>query len=323
MIIAKAPFRVSLFGGGTDLPSFYERKGRGSVISFSINKYMYIILHPYFHDKIRLKYSKTEDVGVASELSHPLARECLKRFDVSAGLEIASIADIPSGTGLGSSSAFTVALLAALSDYSSIEWSAPEVARVAAEIEICSLGQPIGKQDQYGSAIGGLKKIDFTDDGEVSIQKIDEKRAYEIIENVLLFYVGSPRSANSILEIQSKNMGSDKEYLAAENILSIADRAFNLIESGDVGQLGMLLHESWEFKKKLTPYVSNSYIDEIYELGMNNGALGGKLLGAGGGGFMLFYCLPKDHKSLRMALKDLKELEIDLDVSGASTIYVQ
>jgi D-glycero-alpha-D-manno-heptose-7-phosphate kinase len=323
MIISKAPFRISLFGGGTDLPSFYGRNGRGSVVSFSINKYMYIILHPYFHDKIRLKYSRTEDVNFAYELNHPLARECLKRFDLSAGLEIASIADVPSGTGLGSSSAFTVAMLAALSEYSGVQWDKADIAKVAADIEISSLEQPIGKQDQYGSAVGGLKQIEFFKNGDVKYKGVSKDTAIKITNNILLFYVGSPRSANSILEIQSKNMGSEKEYLAAKNILLLADKAMDLIEGGDLNQLGALLRESWEFKKKLAPDVSNSYIDEIYELGISNGAQGAKLLGAGGGGFMLFYCFPEDQNRLRLAMRGLRELKVELDYEGVSVIQVQ
>lgn len=321
MIISRAPFRISLFGGGTDLPAFYEQNGRGAVVSFSIKKYMYIIIHPYFHDKIRLKYSKTEDVDKADQLEHPLARECLKKFNVSAGLEIASIADIPSGTGLGSSSAFTVAMLGALTKYSGGDWDLTSIAECAAQIEIYNLRQPIGKQDHYGSAIGGLKHIEFLKNGTVQVDQLPSGRAEIILENILLFYVGIPRSAISILQDQSKNMNSPKEYLAAKNLLDISDASKQIILNGDLQDLGELLHESWECKKKLSLGISNPYIDHIYDKGMKNGALGAKLLGAGGGGFMLFYCPVDRQMELRHSMQGLKELKVELDLDGVSIIH--
>lgn len=321
MIISRAPFRISLFGGGTDLPAFYEKNGRGAVLSFSINKYMYIIVHRYFHDKIRLKYSKTEDVERAEQLDHPLARECLKKYRINKGLEIASIADIPSGSGLGSSSAFTVAMLKALSENAGEKKDNERIAFEAAQVEINVLKQPIGKQDQYGSALGGLKFIEFLKDGSVNVEKISYGLALNIIENVLLFYVGTQRSASNILQLQSDNMGRAKEFDSAQKILELSDQAYKFFKSGSLDGVGELLQESWSYKKQLSPHISTPFIDEIYDRGMKNGASGAKLLGAGGGGFILFFSPPHNHDKLRKSMSDLKELRVELDMNGASIIH--
>lgn len=321
MIIARAPFRISLFGGGTDLPAFYEKNGRGAVLSFPINKYMYIIVHPYFHDKIRLKYSKTEDVEFAEQLEHPLARECLKKYKINSGLEIASIADIPSGSGLGSSSAFTVAMLKALNEYAGETKSNEYIASEAAQVEIYDLKQPIGKQDQYGSAIGGLKHIQFLKDGDVKVEEISHGVAQNILEHTLLFYVGTQRSASNILQLQSDNMAKSKEFVSAQKILDLSDQAYKIFKSGVLDGVGELLQESWSNKKQLSPHISTPFIDYIYDLGMKNGALGAKLLGAGGGGFVLFFSPPENHDKLRNALCDLKELQVQLDLNGVSIIH--
>jgi len=322
MIVVRAPFRVSLFGGGTDLPAFYEKNRRGSVISLSIDKYMYIIVHPYFHEKIRIKYSKTEDVESAELLKHPIARECLSEFSIAKGVEIASIADIPSGTGLGSSSAFTVAMLKALYEFKNIkDISNESIAKHACDIEIFKLNQPMGKQDQYGSAIGGLKRIDFYADGVVDIKKFDQTIGKNLVNKLLMFYVGSPRSANDILQIQSNNMTSIEKYGFAKKLLEISDGAYEDLLSDNYSKIGDSLDQSWRLKKKMAAGISNSYIDEIYELGMDAGARGGKLLGAGGGGFILFYCDDDgSKKAVRDALPSLRELSLNMDHDGVRVL---
>jgi D-glycero-alpha-D-manno-heptose-7-phosphate kinase len=322
VIITKAPFRISFAGGGSDLESFYSNNGYGAVVSTSIDKYMYIMLHPYFNDKIRIKYSKLEDVDNINEISHPIVREALKFVNIQKGVEIASIADVPAGTGLGSSSSFTVALLHALHAFQNKYISKEYLAQKACEIEIGILKEPIGKQDQYAASYGGLSYIKFNPDGSVFVEPLicNPDLRKRLFENLLMFYVGNDRKASSILNEQNGNMKKTDKSDFVKKLVQLADDLKDSLNQGDIKSLGKILHAGWNLKKQLANGISNPELDRIYETALNSGATGGKLLGAGGGGFFLFYCEKKYQSSLREALK-LKELVFDADLEGSKLIY--
>lgn len=290
MIITKTPLRISFTGGGTDLPDYYTKKG-GAVVSCGINKYIYITVNKKFDDRIRVSYSKTEIVDEVKDLHHELIRECMKLVGIKGGIEITSIADIPSGTGLGSSSTFTVGLLNALHTYNGYSPSAEELAQQACEVEIGILKHPIGKQDQYAAAYGGTNYFKFNQDGTVERYRIylDDADARLMRQKLLLLYTGITRDANTILTEQKHNTGSKLATLdfmrnqAGEMYRELTERGFN--ES-----FGRMLHEGWLRKQQLASTISSGPINELYHKALNAGAVGGKLLGAGGGGFLLFYC---------------------------------
>ena len=290
MIITKTPFRVSFCGGGSDMANFYEKYG-GCVLSTSINKYCYISIHPYFNEnQTLLKYSENELVDSPDQIKHRIFRQVLTDMGVH-GVEISSTADIPGGTGLGSSSTFTVGLLNTLNCYNGKFVSKDKLAKLACEVEIEKLGNPIGKQDQYGAALGGLNFIKFNQDGSVSHEPIlmEGKTYKELQKNLLMFYTGTTRSANTILAEQTKNITSEDK---AKNLLKMCGLAKDMkvaLENNDISSFGRILDEGWQLKKELASGIANPAIDEAYEIAMKNGALGGKLLGAGGGGFLLFY----------------------------------
>ena len=322
MIITKTPFRVSFCGGGSDLPEFYEKHG-GCVVSTSINKYMYISIHPYFnpHQTV-LKYSKNEIVDNISQINHTIFNCVLNEMNVD-GVEITSTADVPSGTGLGSSSTFTVGLLHTLACYKGKYYSKAHLAKMACEVEITKLGNPIGKQDQYAAALGGLNFISFNQDGSVSYEPIMMSAATnkKLQQNLMLFYVGNTRCANTILDEQRKNMNDASK---AQNLIKMCDHARKMkifLEEDDLSGFGSLLNETWELKQILSSGITNSEINNIYERAMDAGASGGKLLGAGGGGFMLFYCEPEKQERLRIAL-GLRQLEFSFERDGTSVIYI-
>lgn len=323
MIISRAPLRVSFCGGGSDIAAFYEQYG-GCVLSCSIRKYVYIALHPSFHKKtITLKYSQTEEVKNYDEIQHKYFRIILKDYDVK-GVEITSMADIPSGTGLGSSSAFTVATLKAIKAYKKLSYSTYALACEACDVEINKAGSPIGKQDQFASAFGGLNFITFHKDGKVTVEPLmipgdGEER---LQNNLMMFYTGLTHDANQILAEQSKNLASKEDKIKAQ--LKLCEMAKDLkthFEEGDVDYLGKILRDSWEIKKSLSSGIANPLIDEIYDKAINAGADGGKLLGAGGGGFMLFYVKPAYQEDVREALKDYLEVEFKIDYEGATVIH--
>lgn len=322
MIITRAPFRVSFCGGGSDLASFYEEHG-GCVISTSINKFMYLTIHPYFDSSTTvLKYSKTECAKNLDDIEHNIFRTVLKKYNLS-GVEMSSIADVPAGTGLGSSSTFTVALLNAVNAYCGKFVSKNKLAQMACDIEIEDLKSPIGKQDQYAAAHGGLNFISFHQNGEVTVEPlIMNKETYKLLqENLLMFYTGETRSANNILSEQNKNMGKTDKV---KNLLQMCDLAKKMrerLQNNDLSAFGKILNEGWELKKTLASGISDQMIDEKYQIAMQSGALGGKLLGAGGGGFLLFYCEKEHQEALRKNI-GLKELSFEFDNSGASTIFV-
>ncbi len=324
MIITRTPFRVSLCGGGSDLPSFYEKHG-GCVISTTINKYMYITAHPSFQgDSTVLKYSKTENVKDIDKIEHPIFKQCLKDLNVD-GVEITSIADIPQGTGLGSSSSFTVGLLNTLACYKREFVSKEEIANKACEVEIEELGNMIGKQDQYAAAYGGLNYYQFNKDGSVYVEPIlmNKEAFHKLEENLIMMYVGGVHSASSILKEQSKNVGTlgDKER-NLQKMCELTHKLKKELEQGNVDVLGEILHESWMLKKTLASGISNPNIDKWYDIAIKNGAIGGKLLGAGGGGFLLFY-VPKENKQKVIdSLSELTELDFKFDHQGTIPIFV-
>jgi D-glycero-alpha-D-manno-heptose-7-phosphate kinase len=323
MIISKTPFRISFVGGGSDLAAFYEEFG-GAVLSTSINKYMYISSHCFFEeDKIRTKYSITETVDNVEALKHPILKESLKLTGIKGGIEISSIADVPSGTGMGSSSSFTVGVLHNLYAYTNQFVSKEQLAHQACEIEIGKLGEPIGKQDQYAAAYGGLNVIEFHKDGRVSVLPIhlSKDTSHQLESDLLMFYVGNQRKASDILSEQKKNTKQADKVKTLQEMVSLVYELRNSLYAGNLENFGALMHQNWLLKKALASGISNSVIDDVYTAGMKAGALGGKLLGAGGGGFMLFYCPKERQSNLRLALKDLKEFDFHFDKDGSKIIY--
>ncbi len=323
MIISRAPFRVSFCGGGSDIPSFYEKYG-GCVLSCSIRKYVYVALHPSFNkNTITLKYSKTEEVNDFDEIDHKYFKIMLKDYNVK-GVEITSMADIPSGTGLGSSSAFTVAVLKALKAYQKKSYSTYALASEACDVEIIKVGSPIGKQDQFASAFGGLNFITFHKNGKISVEPLlipgdGEER---LQNNLMMFYTGLTHDANKILAEQSKNIVAKEDKIKAQlKLCQMAEELKAHFEEDDVDYLGKVLKESWEIKKNLSSGITNPLIDDIYNKAVNAGAEGGKLLGAGGGGFMLFYVKPEHQAAVKEALKDYYEIEFKIDYEGATIVY--
>ena len=322
MIITKTPFRVSFCGGGSDMANFYEKYG-GCVLSTSINKYCYISIHPYFNEnQTLLKYSENELVDSPDQIKHRIFRQVLTDMGIH-GVEISSTADIPGGTGLGSSSTFTVGLLNTLNCYKGKFVSKDKLAKLACEVEIEKLGNPIGKQDQYGAALGGLNFIKFNQDGSVSHEPIlmEGKTYKKLQKNLLMFYTGTTRSANTILAEQTKNITSDDK---AKNLLKMCGLAKDMkvaLENNDISSFGKILDEGWQLKKELASGIANPAIDEAYEIAMKNGALGGKLLGAGGGGFLLFYCEEEKQDQLKKAI-GLRELDFSFERDGTSVIYI-
>ena len=321
MIGTRTPFRVSFIGGGSDLKEFYSR-APGCVLSTSIDKYMYIFVHPFFDKKIQVKYSKTELVENIEDIKHPIVREILSEFNLQ-GVDINSIADIPAGTGLGSSSSYTVGLLHALYAYRGEIVSPNTLAEKACYIEIDVLNEPIGKQDQFAAAYGGLNIIRFLEDGSVKIEPIKmEEDAYKQLQKCLMmFYTGTSRSASEVLIDQKKNIISDKEKFNAQLMMTqMVEESKDCLVKSNLDQFGEKLDFNWILKRTLSKTISNSVFDDIYNLAKESGAIGGKILGAGGGGFFLFYCPPRYQDKLRFNLKDLKEVPFKFDKYGSKII---
>jgi D-glycero-alpha-D-manno-heptose-7-phosphate kinase len=319
MIGTMTPFRISFAGGGSDLPSFYEQDP-GCVVSTSIDKHMYLFVHPSFDDKIRVKYSMTELVDRVDEIQHPIVRETLRIFGLT-GIDISSIADIPAGTGLGSSSSFTVGLFNALYGYVGMGSSPEQLAADACRLEIDVLREPIGRQDQYAAAHGGLNLIDFHSDHSVTVEPIQmPQESLESLENnLLMFYSGGRRAAGEILMDQANNMNGQKRA----NLVRMTELARELGDSlakGAIEDMGYILDEGWNLKKSLSEKISRGHIDNLYETAMNSGATGGKLLGAGNSGFLLFYCPLEQQARLRSALSGLKETKFRFDREGTRRI---
>jgi len=322
MIGTRTPFRMSFIGGGSDLKEFYSRSP-GSVLSTTINKYMYIFLHPFFDNRIQVKYSKTELVERIIEIKHPIVREVLRKFDID-GIDINSIADIPAGTGLGSSSSYTVGLLHAMYSYTNQQVSSELLAKVACEIEIDILKEPIGKQDQYAAAFGGLNVIHFLPTGKAKVGPINMQPSVynQLQDNLLLFYTGITRNASDVLSDQKHNMiNKQAKFDSMLRMTELVEKAIKNLCESDLDEFGKTLDENWNLKKSLSNKISNTDINDIYSMAKKNGAVGGKLLGAGGGGFFLFYCRKENQDGLREVLSRLKEVEFKFDNTGSQIIY--
>ena len=322
MIITKTPFRVSFAGGGSDMANFYEQHS-GCVLSTSINKYCYLSIHPYFDENATLlKYSENELVTDISKIKHRIFNSVLNEYKVS-GVEISSTADVPGGTGLGSSSTFTVGLLNTIACYRGKFMSKGELAAKGCDVEINKLGSPIGKQDQYAAAYGGLNFIRFNQDGSVSVEPIVmQPGTYKELEkHLVMFYTGNTRSANSILKEQKKNIDDAAKAENLKQMCHLAEQMKGALEQNDLSSFGELLNDGWALKRTLASGISNPSIDEAYEIAMKNGALGGKLLGAGGGGFLLFFCEPEKQEQLRVAL-GLRRFDFSFERDGASVVYI-
>ncbi|MBI5401956.1 MAG: sugar kinase [Ignavibacteriae bacterium] len=304
MIISRAPVRLSMGGGGTDLPSYYKEYG-GFLIATAINKYVYVSLNKRFEKTIRLSYSKTEIVDDLEKIEHRIFKEALKYTDIKNQVEIVSIADVPSNCGLGTSSTFTVSLLNALFTYKKEYLANEALADAACHIELDVLKEPIGKQDQYASAFGGFNAYWFNKDGSVNVEPLNvrEEVIKDLQNNILLFYLKKERSASSILKVQNeKSLKRDAGTIdRLHKIKEIGLYTKKIFESGNIDEFGEILHNHWLTKKGLSDKVSDSDIDEIYEYARKNGAVGGKVVGAGGGGFLMFYC-PKDKSKLVNAM---------------------
>lgn len=322
MIISRAPLRISLGGGGTDLPSYYREHG-GFVLSAAIDKYVYITLHETFQREYLIKYSSTEVVQTIDQIKHPIIREALRLVPVEAPhLEIVSMSDIPAGTGLGSSGSFTVALLRALHTMNKEFVPRQILAEQACHIEIDKLGEPVGKQDQYIASFGGITAFDFGQDGSVKVNPfaISTETLYNLEDNLLLFFTGFTRSASAILaEQDQRTRGGDTGMIEhLHQIKQFGYESKSALEAGDLRTFAEIMHEHWQRKKYRSKSMTNSSIDEYYELARRHGALGGKLIGAGGGGFLMLYS--EDKTRLRHALREagLREVRMKFDFEGAT-----
>jgi D-glycero-alpha-D-manno-heptose-7-phosphate kinase len=322
MIITRTPFRVSFAGGGSDLASFYTHEA-GAVLSTAINKYMYVAVKDHFEENFRISYSRTELADTVEEIQHPIVRECLRLAGVRTGIEVVSMADLPARTGLGSSGSFTVGLLHALYSMQGKAVSSERLAREACRVEIEKLKEPIGKQDQYIAAYGGLQFIQFNPDGTVFVDPviISPARRAEFSRRLLAFFTGDTRDARDVLAKQ--NAATPAKISVLRRMREIAVEMRTVLTCGrDLNAFGELLHQAWEAKRSLTDSISTPRIDELYQRALKAGALGGKLLGAGGGGFFLLYCEPHAQDRLRAELAGLRELRFALDQQGSKIVHV-
>ena len=324
MLITRSPLRVSLGGGGTDLPSYYSEHG-GFLVAAAIDKYVYITKHRTFKQEIVVKYSRLERVNSVDEIEHPIVREALKMTGVTEPhIELASMADIPGGTGLGSSGSFTTALLKALHASKKNIISPAELAAQACEIEIDRLGEPIGKQDQYIAAIGGITAFTFHKDGRVEYRPVrfSEETLFNLEDNLLLFFTGYSRSASAILKDQN-DRSKQHDSAMLDNLhftKELGIKSLACLESGDLDEFARLMDVHWQRKKTRSSGMSNEQINAWYDFALQNGALGGKLIGAGGGGFLLFYA--SDKRKLRHAMREkgLQEVRFRFDFEGSKVV---
>jgi D-glycero-alpha-D-manno-heptose-7-phosphate kinase len=325
VIMSKTPLRMSFVGGGSDLPAYY-RKEEGAVLSTAIDKYLYVTVNQKFDGDIRLSYSITEDVSHVDQIHHPVVRNVLGLLNIDGGIEIASMADIPSrGSGLGSSSSYTVALLHALHAYKNSYISKHELGQLASHVEIELCGDPIGKQDQYAAAFGGLNLIRFHTDDSVSVDPIvcKPETVKKMEESILVFYTERTRSSSALLSQQSKNMaGSEKRKLMG-GMVDLAYEMKVLLESDDLDAVGELLDKNWKLKCQMAAGITDTQIDEWYQKGMSAGAKGGKLLGAGNGGFMMFFAPVEKHPDIIKAMGVLREIPFSFDTNGSQIVFYQ
>lgn len=326
MIVSRTPVRMSFVGGGSDIKGFYSRK-KGAVISTAIDKYIYVTVNKKFDDAVRVAYSINEEVENAGLIQHPIVNTALNFLGIIKGIEITTVADIPStGTGLGSSSTFTVGLLNALSCYAGTTRDKSWLAEKSCHIEIDLCGGPIGKQDQYAAAFGGLNFIEFHEDGTVSVESLnleaDILQSFE--DNVLMFYTGVTRSASQLLERQSIAMAENTDTFNA--VSDMVDHAYTmkkLLQNGSLEEVGLLLNEGWLLKKSLMDGISSTGFDDLYDRGIKSGALGGKILGAGGGGFLMFYAPSEKHGYICQELNELRQVKIGFDTMGSRIVMNQ
>jgi len=323
MIMSRTPLRISFVGGGTDLPAFYRNYGKGAVISAAINKYIYVAVNRKFDSKIRASYSVTEIVDSVDQIKHNAIREGLKFLGLDGGIEIVSISDIPSrGTGLGSSSTFVVGLLNALHAYKGEHVSSRQLAEEAVKIERDILHEPGGKQDQYLASFGGMQLLEFFNDEKVSVSPVIIKESVrnKLRENLLLLYTGKERDSTKIIEDQSKFV-----HEHADSYIKMRDLAYEFLEAlkdENIDQIGDMMDRNWQEKKKLSSNISNDWIDNIYLTAKQNGAIGGKIIGAGGGGFLFLVAHPEDHERIISSLKSLVPVDFSFDYNGSKIIFV-
>ncbi|MCG3203443.1 MAG: D-glycero-alpha-D-manno-heptose 7-phosphate kinase [Elusimicrobia bacterium] len=325
MIITRTPLRISIGGGGTDLPSYYSRYG-GFVISAAIDQYIYITLHRIFPKKYIVKYSALEYVDEISEIKHPIVREAFSMHKMEPSIEMVSIADIPAGTGLGSSGSFNVGLLRAIYAFKKNHISTHDLAEEACRIEIDRLREPVGKQDQFVAAFGGIICMEISPLGEVNVKPLEISQAAmdDLEDNLLMFFTGYSRSASEVLLDQKTRTENDDKSII-ENLHFVKELGYSIrgaLEAGDTEKFAKYMHEHWLHKKKRTASISNDNISRWYDLAVDNGALGGKLIGAGGGGFLMFYA--KDRVALRKAMKKegLQEVRFGFDHEGSKVMVI-
>lgn len=324
MIISRTPLRISFAGGGSDLPEYYRNKP-GSVVSAAINKYIYITVNQKFDDLVRVSYSKTELVETVDQVEHNIIREALRLVGIKRGIEVVYMGDVPlgsAGIGLGSSSSLAVGVLNALYAYKGQHVSSERLAREACEIEINIMNNPIGKQDQYIAAYGGFQNIEFNSDESVFVDPVIFPGETKKILNdkLMLFYTGITRVSSSILKEQGEKTKQNMGYL--DDIVALSQKLLKKLQGNDLHGFGGILHEGWLLKKRLANGITNTKIDEYYEKALKAGAVGGKVLGAGGGGFLLFYCEKEKQDNVRKALSGLKETPFSFESQGSKIIYV-
>ncbi|MDE2100199.1 MAG: galactokinase [Patescibacteria group bacterium] len=325
MIITRTPFRITLGGGGTDLPAYYSKYG-GFIFAVTLDKYMFINVNkPIIDDLVRLKYSKIEVVSHRDEIEHEMAREGLRMMGIERGIEIDSLADVPAGTGLGSSSCYAVGLLNALHAFKNDLVNREQLAQEANYLEAEILKKPVGKQDHYMAAFGGFTVLDIDTDGAVKVRRanISEDVAEDLNRNILMFYTDTSRSANEILGEQSKSVKEEKKDVV-DNMHFIKDLGYKILEaaeSGNITEIGKMFHEHWEHKKRVSTKMSNPKFDAIYDTARKNGALGGKISGAGGGGFFTFY-VEDNHRKFREVMRNmgLREMKYRFDHEGTKIV---
>jgi D-glycero-alpha-D-manno-heptose-7-phosphate kinase len=324
MIVTRTPLRVSFLGGGTDLPAFYEREG-GAVLSTAIDRYVYVTVKRHselFFEPIRVNYSKSEQVERVDEIENNIARECLRFLEIEPPIYISTVGDVPASTGLGGSSAFTVGLLNALHAYRGERVAAGQLAEEACHIEIDVLGQPIGKQDQYAAAFGGLNLFSFNPGGGVTVQhqRMKNGQLGQLFRHILMFWTGHQRAASEVLTEQQENTAAKLDRL--REMRDQAREAHDLLDNGslELPALGAMLDEGWNLKRGLASRITNSQIDCWYQAALTAGALGGKLCGAGGGGFLLFVVPPDRQPAVRRALRDLVEMPVQPEVHGSRVV---
>jgi D-glycero-alpha-D-manno-heptose-7-phosphate kinase len=319
MVISRTPLRMSFAGGGTDLPAFFESHGPGAVVSTTIDKYVHVLVAPRFESDLRIGYSRTEICDRVEDIEHDLVREALRRTGLTGGLDVLTLADVPGGgTGMGSSSAVTVGLLHAFHAYRGVHRSPEQLAREACEIEIDILGKPIGYQDQFASAVGRMNLIEF-ERGSVHIEPIvaTAETFARLHRSLMLFYSGGPRSADTVLAKQNVGIQNGTNVDALRAMRDLAYRTRDLLGEGDVDGVGALLHDGWELKRTVADGISTNGIDEAYLRARDAGALGGKLLGAGGGGFLLVYAPQRAQASVRAALASYREVPFRFSSAGS------